>query len=108
MCGIAGIIHFDSGGFDVGALERMGAAMHMRGPDDEGYAVFPSMDARGTAYSSRSTPPTNQKNTEHWYPSRPVASVTCKIRVGLVHTRLSIVDLSPTGYQPMSTRDRRY
>ena len=29
-------------------------------------------------------------------------------RVGLVHTRLSIIDLSPTGAQPMSTPDGNY
>ena len=66
MCGIAGLIHFDHDMVRAAATE-MGAAMHHRGPDDEGATVCPF----GPAF------------------------------VGLAHRRLSILDLSPAGHQPM-------
>ena len=61
MCGIAGF----AGDFDELLLERMGAAMAHRGPDDA-----------GTLFDAER-------------------------RVGLAHRRLSIIDLSDRGHQPM-------
>src|SRR5476649_32369 len=75
MCGIAGLLTFDS------ALSRqqlrdiagaMNTSLQHRGPDDDGLWV----DAEA-----------------------PVA---------LTHRRLSIVDLSPAGHQPMISSDNRF
>jgi asparagine synthase (glutamine-hydrolysing) len=73
MCGIAALFSA-SPRTDLSDLVRqMSDTVRYRGPDDEGYAVFPQGAAAGTA--------------------------------ALGHRRLSIVDLSPGGHQPMSSPD---
>lgn len=67
MCGICGVLDFQTRPPDPGTLERMTESLRHRGPDDAG--VF----ADG-----------------------PVA---------LGHRRLAILDLSPTGHQPMRSSD---
>jgi len=66
MCGICGIVSFESGPVDRAELGRMRDAMIHRGPDDGG----------------------------DW--------ISADGRVGLGHRRLSILDLSPAGSQPMA------
>jgi asparagine synthase (glutamine-hydrolysing) len=70
MCGICGIIAVDSQGIEV-PTRRMMAAMHHRGPDDEGFESVPLGTGSGPA------------------------------GIGLGFRRLSILDLSPLGHQPM-------
>jgi asparagine synthase (glutamine-hydrolysing) len=70
MCGICGIIAVDSQGIEV-PTRRMMAAMHHRGPDDEGFESVPLGTGSGPA------------------------------GIGLGFRRLSILDLSPLGRQPM-------
>ncbi|MFO0722394.1 MAG: asparagine synthase (glutamine-hydrolyzing) [Myxococcota bacterium] len=70
MCGIAGVLRFDGAAPDRAALERMGAALLHRGPDDAGLEIL------GPA--------------------------------GLVHRRLSIIDLSAAGRQPMVKSGRTW
>src|SRR5437868_401232 len=72
MCGFAGALSRGDDGVDVAAVERMGAALVHRGPDDSGTWV----DAAKT--------------------------------VCFAFRRLSILDLSPTGHQPMSSPDGRW
>jgi asparagine synthase (glutamine-hydrolysing) len=68
MCGIAGKLYRDSTrAVEPEVLERMGAVLAHRGPDDAGCFRQGS--------------------------------------VGLVHRRLSIIDLSPAGHQPMANED---
>ena len=67
-------------------LRRMGCAMRHRGPDDEGYLTWSPCEAPRVART----------------PGRDGG------RVGLVHKRLSILDLSSLGWQPMSSRDGRF
>src|ERR1700734_2087592 len=79
MCGIAGIVEYRSDASDWKApLVRMCRALRHRGPDDEGIFISKEGGARTEA------------------------------RCGLVHTRLSILDLSSAGHQPMSTPDGRF
>jgi asparagine synthase (glutamine-hydrolysing) len=70
MCGLCGIIAVDSDGIEI-STRRMMAAMHHRGPDDEGFEVL----SLGTGIASPG--------------------------IGLGFRRLSILDLSPSGHQPM-------
>ncbi len=70
MCGICGVLHFDSNrSLQQGLLERMAHTIRYRGPDDEGF-----------------------------YTDGPL---------GFAHKRLSIIDLSSAGHQPMTNEDER-
>lgn len=94
MCGIAGFVDF-SGHSDAGwplSLERMDRALAHRGPDGWGRTLLSGttiedISPRGTRALPRLSAPS----------VRPA--------VGLVHRRLSIIDLTDGGHQPMSTTD---
>jgi len=79
MCGIAGFIGSDPR-LDEALLRRMLLAQKHRGPDDCG-VMFRLEQADG----GRKQP----------------------LRVGMAHNRLSILDLSEAGHQPMSTTDQK-
>jgi asparagine synthase (glutamine-hydrolysing) len=83
MCGIAGLIRFDGGKLGGGPA-RMVAALRHRGPDDAGVAYFDT--ARGVCLGTR-----------------PVDAEKGNAALGLA--RLSIIDLSPAGHQPMANED---
>ena len=70
MCGIAGILNFDTSPVSKNVLKRMTDSIAHRGPDGEG----------------------------HWVEGN----------VGIGHRRLSIIDLSNAGSQPMFSIDKRY
>src|SRR5439155_4828569 len=74
MCGIAGAIA--PGGIDPSILVRMGDALEHRGPDGEAYLLGP---ADGLARLSRDQ--LSEQRGE-------------RVRAGLAHRRLTIIDLS--------------
>ena len=77
MCGICGKINFNNQEINDYLIERMCRSFSYRGPDDEGS-----------------------------YISRPKADLNKqKPHVGFGHQRLSIIDLSDAGKQPMSNED---
>jgi asparagine synthase (glutamine-hydrolysing) len=89
MCGIAGLLPTPNGKLDVSMLSAMCRAIAHRGPDDWGVA----MGSPGPVSSPGGA---------------DAAHVTCftsHTRVGLANTRLSIIDLSAAGHQPMSSAD---
>jgi asparagine synthase (glutamine-hydrolysing) len=97
MCGIAGIV--GSRTEAPATLARLMAdCLRHRGPDDEGYLTFHD-DSRIEQWAGRDTardlnlPLLNEKSTA---------------RVVLAHRRLSILDLSSAGHQPMCDEARRY
>ena len=79
MCGICGQINIDGQLIDPGILLSMRETMRHRGPDDEGLYIQQCSQANGDG----------------------------KISVGLGHQRLSILDLSQAGQQPMCSSDRK-
>ncbi len=82
MCGIAGIISRES--IRRSSLVKMADRLVHRGPDDEGYIVIGSSeddDARKGFI--------HKEGAARW-------------NVGLSHRRLSIIDISSAGHQPMS------
>jgi len=83
MCGIAGFI--SSRPVSGSVLKPMMDIIHYRGPDDEGYALFSDFT------SDPVLAPDNEQGI-----------------IGLAHRRLSIVDLSSLGHQPMPYQDGRY
>ncbi len=78
MCGIAGFVG-EKLGLTAERLVRMRDALAHRGPDDHGLQIWSEAGA-------------------------PVASEVAGF-AGLAHRRLSIIDLSPAGHQPMCNED---
>lgn len=87
MCGIAGYLAFTPEAADPTSLRRMADALGHRGPDDTGIEVGAPQRAQ-------------IGGDMRWFES--------PVPVGLAHRRLSILDLSPSGHQPMTTDDGRY
>ena len=78
MCGICGKINFDGKEIPRKLISRMNSVLYRRGPDDEGiYINNRSSGSRHQLFS-----------------------------VGLGHKRLSIIDLSKAGRQPMSNENK--
>lgn len=80
MCGIFGFLSTRPGAPAPGPLDEAIAALAHRGPDDRG--VFEASSGGGGGGGG--------------------------VRCALAHTRLSIIDLSASGRQPMSTDDGRF
>ena len=94
MCGILSVINI-KGKSDSAHLIEATAIIKHRGPDDEGFLTWkPGSSSRVWAGKD-----TAQSTKHHWkYDDlRPGES----FKVGFGHRRLSILDLSPTGHQPM-------
>jgi asparagine synthase (glutamine-hydrolysing) len=106
MCGIAGLWS-RSGAVDTARLAAIARVMRHRGPDDEGIALFD----RSGAWLTRGGPdtPADVTASRHaWAPGRSGGDVRePRWSVALLHRRLAIVDLSPSGHQPMCDGDAR-
>jgi len=77
-----------------------------RGPDGEGY-LLASPEKFVCAFSD-DTPLFSRQNNFRYSPTADVQSVNEIFPVQLGHRRLSIIDLSPAGHQPMCSEDTRY
>ncbi|HKL39292.1 MAG TPA: asparagine synthetase B, partial [Cryomorphaceae bacterium] len=92
MCGIFGIWNYK--GVNGHALRKASAMLRHRGPDDEGFLLVNQGAAIPYAGDDSAT-----KDLEQLPESLPAPNA-------LMHRRLSILDLSPKGHQPMRHRDR--
>lgn len=86
MCGIAGYLAFDAATVDPSCLLRMTSRLQHRGPDDAGHEA-------GSPQASE-------------IPAQ-LRAFPSLVRVGLAHRRLSILDLSAGGHQPMLADEGR-
>lgn len=104
MCGIAGIISFESQGiFDTRTLVRMSGSMARRGPDDEGYVLFNNAFQPHYCYGENTSHDTIcYRNIDC---NADIKNYSYSFRIGFAHRRLSIIDLSPHASQPMASHD---
>lgn len=79
MCGITGILYSNGRLADKYILERMTDSLQHRGPDDAGIYLMPNSTVRNGDRA---------------------------VNVGLGHRRLSIIDITRSGHQPMSNEDK--
>lgn len=96
MCGILGVFDF-SNSRPARHIQQMATAIRHRGPDDEGYLLIsPSQTrlARGN-------------DTVSAFDGRPhISAMLDDAALGiLAHRRLSILDLSPAGHNPLCNAD---
>lgn len=89
MCGLCGFYHLDRRPADPGVIVRMADSIRHRGPDDQGFRRF-SLESGQSTELKRNAPP---------------QASTLNGAVGF--NRLSILDLSEHGHQPMCSRDGR-
>src|SRR5260221_6378229 len=107
MCGIAGLWELD-GRADLGRLHAMSRLLRHRGPDDEGVVLLDRANRRYFALGGPDTPLEVFTSPHRWAPGRrgpDEAPADAHYPIGLLHRRLSIVDLSPGGHQPMCDVD---
>lgn len=99
MCGIAGLISHSSA-IEAKQIELMTKTLRHRGPNDEGYLAFePGNMATINHYFGR--PEFAQTQDELFDPSKLAPQ-----RGYFGHTRLSIIDTSVRGHQPMTAYGR--
>lgn len=76
-----------------------------RGPDDEGYVVF-DLNSLSLSLGGEDTPEEAYHTSSRAMPVKPISAVQdMQIEVALGHRRLSIIDLSVYGHQPMCSSD---
>jgi asparagine synthase (glutamine-hydrolysing) len=106
MCGISAIISFEES--DIASnIFNMTRLISHRGPDDEGYAIFGGNPSDIKVYGGDDTPQSVYGAGLNYTPTQghPV-EMHGKLTLG--HRRLSIIDLSAKGHQPMSYKNGRY
>lgn len=101
MCGVTAIIAPDPTVSPVDLIGMTHKVMH-RGPDDGGYVFFDQSEGRVPYFFSDTSGALSAGVIFNNTPSE------ARFRVGLGHRRLSIIDLSSAGRQPMATPDKRY
>jgi asparagine synthase (glutamine-hydrolysing) len=95
MCGIAGIYHLDGKPVDPGKLKAMTDIIRHRGPDDEGYLLVNTKANKSRHYAGEDTIPELKATL-------PQLNQDIAANLGFGFRRLSILDLSSHGHQPMS------
>src|ERR1700722_12952406 len=98
MCGIVAVWNRDGSPVDRLGLSQAVASLARRGPDDEGYVLIDTRTGLARACRGRDTLVDGLPSLE---------DVSGDFDLALGHRRLSIVDTSPLGHQPMTTSDGR-
>ena len=101
MCGIFGIWHQDHKPVDLILVQQATTKLGHRGPDDEGYLLFNTQTGRLVSCGGQDTDGRlNLPRIETYFGEA--------FDLAFGYRRLSILDLSPAGHQPMCSSDGRY
>lgn len=102
MCGIAAL--FSQKGHDnlSKMIAEMCSLVNHRGPDDEGFALFNFQSPIATMAGGQDTPSEVYQASLQYTPKQSIHMMPAgNFQVALGHRRLSILDLSPAGHQPL-------
>jgi len=100
MCGIVGWIRPRGHVVDVERVRIANTRMRHRGPDDEGYLTYSAETGLAVPYAGRDTRGSSSLSDLETC-AQPSNCV-------IAHRRLSIIDLTAAGHQPMGSADGRY
>src|ERR671912_168798 len=106
MCDICGFVAPTP--VEASAILAMTRLAKHRGPDDEGYLLVPERGAVPRLLGGPDTPAAAFRSPAPFAPPGAIDRHAGAAVLAFGHRRLSIVDLSVLGHQPMSTTDRRY
>lgn len=87
MCGICGIVSLDNKPIEVSVIKNMADTVRHRGPDGEGFLFA-------------------RNQSGNWQTTQEIKNGAWQVALG--HRRLSIIDLSDAGCQPMSYHNKQY
>lgn len=107
MCGIAGIVSKGNEFNLKDAIFQMSHSIKHRGPDGEGF-LFIEKNKAIPAFSNETPIINKQSNAYLFNPSVSIQEFDGNSEVALAHRRLSIIDLSETGHQPMCDNSGNY
>ena len=107
MCGIAGIVSKNKSISLKDTVFAMSQSIKHRGPDGEGFAFF--SNEKSVPVYSNETPLINKESKSFIYnPSISIHELPENYSFALAHRRLSIIDLSEAGHQPMCDTTTNY
>ena len=110
MCGISAVIIKKNTISNISnRLVRMTNAIKHRGPDDEGYLII-NHEHKSFPYGGNDTKVYHADSAIQYLPQENINEkyLDDNTKIALGFRRLAILDLSPTGHQPMSYMNRRY
>jgi asparagine synthase (glutamine-hydrolysing) len=94
MCGFVGYINRNLNQIDPFMVKKMMQLQHHRGPDDSGLALFSSNNKFSFTYSQNDLENLNTKDD------------ISKYNGGIGFNRLSVIDITKNGHQPMANTDK--
>ena len=108
MCGISGIVTFSDHHTQLIPLAiSMNDSLRHRGPDDEGIVIF--QGAQNISLSGEDTPASLVYSSLPYAPKETYQNhLSANISLALAHRRLSIIDTSEAGHQPMCDSTGNY